>query len=42
MAPGERLDGDLLGHLRHLAAAGVRMVGCAGPTLRTVRVVARR
>jgi arginine/lysine/ornithine decarboxylase len=39
IVPGERLDADGLARLRELAAAGVRMVGCADPTLATVRVV---
>jgi len=41
VAPGERLDRELLDHLGELAGAGVRMVGCADPTLRTVRVLER-
>lgn len=41
VAPGERLDRELLEHLAGLAAAGVRMVGCADPALGTVRVLAR-
>jgi arginine decarboxylase len=40
VAPGERLDRELLDHLRELGGAGVRLVGCADQTLRTVRVVA--
>jgi arginine/lysine/ornithine decarboxylase len=42
VAPGERLDGALVDRLRELAGAGVRMVGCADPTLRTLRVVDAR
>jgi lysine decarboxylase len=40
VVPGERLSPEILGHLRELAGAGVRMVGCADPTLATIRVVA--
>jgi lysine decarboxylase len=40
VVPGERLEREALEHLGELSAAGVRMVGCADPKLRTVRVVA--
>jgi lysine decarboxylase len=39
VAPGERLDRERLDYLRALAAAGVRIVGCADPTLAGVRVL---
>ena len=39
VAPGERLDAERLDYLRALAAAGVRIVGCADPTLGSLRVV---
>ena len=39
VAPGERLEAERLDYLRALAAAGVRIVGCADPTLGSLRVL---
>lgn len=39
LAPGERVSADVLDVLRTLRARGVRLQGCADPTLETLRVV---
>ena len=41
VVPGECLERDMIDHLRALAASGVRMVGCADPSLATLRVIAK-